>query len=391
MAKRVRKDPKGRILHRGETYIKKKGLYCYTYTDPLGKRHSVYAPDLLRLRDKEKGITQDKIDGIDLYARATADINFVFDRYISTKSELRSSTKTNYVYTYDRYVRKGFGKKKIADIRFSDVLIYYNALLERGLSVNTVDSVHSVLHPTFQLAVRDRVLRTNPADDVMAELKKKMKGRTEPRHALTLEEQREFLSWIEKPEYDRWRPLFVVMFGTGCRIGEIIGLRWVDVNFNENYIVIDHDVTYYPRSDKNFKCEFEVGRPKTEAGIRDIPISKQVEPVLNDALANYIENPQGLLFYDHDHDKVITTCQVNSFFTRICQKCDINVGGQHALRHTFATRCIEADIQAVVLKNWLGHTDIHITLDTYADVFSSMHHDSISKLDEYISSINKAS
>ena len=153
MAKRVRKDSKGRVLHRGETYIKKKGLYCFTYTDPLGKRHSVYASDLLRLREKEREITQDRIDGIDLYARARADINFVFDRYISTKSELRSSTKTNYVYTYDRYVREGFGKKKIADIRYSDVLIFYKALLDRGLSVNTIDSVHCVLHPTFQLAV----------------------------------------------------------------------------------------------------------------------------------------------------------------------------------------------------------------------------------------------
>ena len=65
MAKKVRKDTKGRILHRGETYLKKKGLYVYSYTDPLGKRHSIYAPDLVRLREKEKEITQDKIDGID--------------------------------------------------------------------------------------------------------------------------------------------------------------------------------------------------------------------------------------------------------------------------------------------------------------------------------------
>ena len=61
------------------------------------------------------------------------------------------------------------------------------------------------------------------------------------------------------------------------------------------------------------------------------------------------------------------------------------------MRHTFATRCIEADIPPVVLKNWLGHTDIHITLDTYADVFNSMHNDSIMKLDSYISKLEKAS
>lgn len=58
--------------------------------------------------------------------------------------------------------------------------------------------------------------------------------------------------------------------------------------------------------------------------------------------------------------------------------------GQHALRHTFATRCIEADIPAIVLKKWLGHTNIHITLDTYADVFDRMHLGAINKLDELL-------
>ena len=78
---------------------------------------------------------------------------------------------------------------------------------------------------------------------------------------------------------------------------------------------------------------------------------------------------------------------MNCFFQRACEKCDISLRGQHALRHTFATRCIEAGVPPVVLKTWLGHTDIHITLDTYADVFNSMHNDSMNKLNEYINSI----
>lgn len=57
--------------------------------------------------------------------------------------------------------------------------------------------------------------------------------------------------------------------------------------------------------------------------------------------------------------------------------------GQHALRHIFATRCIEAGVPAVVLKTWMGHTNIHITLDTYADVFSRMNNDSMKKFEDY--------
>ena len=85
---------------------------------------------------------------------------------------------------------------------------------------------------------------------------------------------------------------------------------------------------------------------------------------------------------------LITTNQVNSFFNRICKKADINISGQHALRHTFATRCIEAGVEAVVLKKWMGHTDIHMTLDIYADVFDSMHNNSISKLEEHMNTIS---
>ena len=176
MAK-VRKDTKGRVLHRGESYNKAKHLYCYAYTDALGVRKFVYAQELGELRDREKQITKDTLDGIDVYALAKSDINYVFDRYISTKTELRSTTMTNYVYIYNRYVRKGFGRKKIADIRYSDVLLFYNALYDKGLKVNTIDSIHGVLHPTFQMAVRDNILRNNPTDGVMAELKKKLKGK----------------------------------------------------------------------------------------------------------------------------------------------------------------------------------------------------------------------
>ena len=65
----------------------------------------------------------------------------------------------------------------------------------------------------------------------------------------------------------------------------------------------------------------------------------------------------------------------------------MDIRGQHSLRHTFATRCIEAGIDAVVLKKWMGHTDIHITLDTYADVFDSMHNSSINKLGNHMTTI----
>ena len=84
---------------------------------------------------------------------------------------------------------------------------------------------------------------------------------------------------------------------------------------------------------------------------------------------------------------MISTSQVNNYYRRICEKADIPIGGQHALRHTFATRCIESGIPAVVLKNWLGHSNIHITLDIYTDVFTAMNNKAVDNLDEYLEAL----
>ena len=100
-------------------------ITSYTYTDPLGRRKYVYAQDLTTLREKEQKLMRDQLDGLDLYAAGKATINDTFDRYMATKYDLRESTRSNYLYTYDHFIRDDFGRKKIVDIKFSDVLHYY--------------------------------------------------------------------------------------------------------------------------------------------------------------------------------------------------------------------------------------------------------------------------
>ena len=278
MAK-ARKDNRGRVLRKGETQRKYDLMYIYTYTDPFThNRKYLYSKDLMELREKEKTLIRDQLDGLDVYAAGKSDLNFVFDRYISTKTELRSTTYTNYTYIYNHFVREQFGKKKIGDIKYSDVLHFYLHLIkEKGIQVNTLETVHTVLRPTFQLAVRDGLIRTNPCDGVMAEVKKRPGKNHGVRHALTIEQQRAFMNYIaDHPVYYRWRPLFTVLLGTGCRVGEVIGLRWKDVDYEKGMISINHSVTYYPRSDKSYACEFQVSLPKTDAGIRTVPMMEEV-------------------------------------------------------------------------------------------------------------------
>lgn len=278
----ARKDNKGRALRKGEFQRASDGKYVYGYVDPNGVRRYIYSKDLKTLREREEKLIKNQLDGLDVYVAGSADLNFVFDRYISTKSELRRTTYTNYTYMYDHFVRDGFGKKKVGDIKYSDVLHFYHDLIHnKGIQINTLDTIHTVLHPTFQLAVRDGIIRMNPSDGVMAELKKKTGNKKGIRHALTLEQQRAFMNYIaESPVFVGWLPFFTVLLGTGCRIGEVVGLRWQDVDLKERTININHAMTYYPRRDDTYKCEFKVSLPKTDAGIRILPMMKQVYEAL---------------------------------------------------------------------------------------------------------------
>ena len=395
MAK-ARKDNRGRVLRKGETQRKYDLMYIYTYTDPFThNRKYLYSKDLMELREKEKTLIRDQLDGLDVYAAGKSDLNFVFDRYISTKTELRSTTYTNYTYIYNHFVREQFGKKKIGDIKYSDVLHFYLHLIkEKGIQVNTLETVHTVLRPTFQLAVRDGLIRTNPCDGVMAEVKKRPGKNHGVRHALTIEQQRAFMNYIaDHPVYYRWRPLFTLLLGTGCRVGEVIGLRWKDVDYEKGMISINHSVTYYPRSDKSYACEFQVSLPKTDAGIRTVPMMEEVRDAFleekamqkESGIKNEVEldGMSGFIFCNR-FGNLHNPQAINRAIKRITENHNseeivkakkekrppviIPHFSCHHLRHTFCTRFCENETNVKVIQAVMGHKNIETTLDIYAEV-----------------------
>lgn len=200
---------------------------------------------------------------------------------------------------------------------------------------------------------------------------------------LTVEEQNILVKALTEKKTHTGRndyhlQIFIELY-SGMRMGEINALRAKDIDLDNNVVHVRSTISY----GINHRV-FLKDSTKTYAGVRDVPISNKLKPFLVEALKRYKANPDGLLFYDHNANTVISTNQVNSFFQRLCSSAGLPKFGQHALRHTFATRCIESGIPPVVLKTWLGHKDIHVTLDTYTDVFKSMDNDAVKKFDEYI-------
>ena len=158
------------------------------------------------------------------------------------------------------------------------MLQFYNYLLEKQkLQINTLESIHTLLHPTFQLAVRDEIIRQNPTDRVMAEVKKASELAKGTRHALTIAQQRAFMEHIANhPVFHHWWPMFTILLGTGCRIGEALGLRWEDLNYEKRTISINHSLTYYPTAEERSSV-MHISRPKTESGVRTIPMLDSVK------------------------------------------------------------------------------------------------------------------
>lgn len=388
----VRRDSKGRVLRKGESFKKSKQLYVYSYTDIMGKRRCVYAKDLSELRIKEDHIQKNKLDKFDVYCIGKAEINYVFDRYLATKTNLRGTTKSNYMYTYDRYVRDGFGKNRLEDVKFSDIILFYNSILEKGLSINTVDNIHGLLHPTFELAVRDRILRSNPSNGALAEIKKNIR-KPDKKYALALEEETAFLKYLDDKDNKRWKPLFVFMFGTGVRVGELIGLRWCDLDFDNRVISINHNIAYYQKAEKNNKCGFDVYETKTAAGVRTIPMLDQVYDALIEEKNNQKEYGYhsiveigGLkdFVFCNRFGNVHNASALNRVIKRIVD--DYNAKEEvrawrekreplilprfscHIIRHTFCTRLCENDVNIKVIQSVMGHKDVQTTLNIYADV-----------------------
>lgn len=150
-----RRDSKGRLLQAGERQ-RSDGMYEFRYLDKHGKKHSVYSWKLVStdkipagkrckepLRDMERKIARDLGDGIDTIGACRTTLNDCFDEYIETKYELKPSTRTNYKYMYNKFVRGDLGCKKIVSITYSDVKRFYIHLInDIGFKLGTLGNVH---------------------------------------------------------------------------------------------------------------------------------------------------------------------------------------------------------------------------------------------------------
>lgn len=386
-----RKDNKGRVLQKGESQ-RKDGRYVYQYQDISGKRKSVYANTLSDLRKQEKQINRDLEDNIDTTG-AEITLNEQFDKYISLKKQMRNSTKQNYIDLWNGNLRENvLGKKKLCDIKKSDILRFYNSLSERGLKYSTIKTFNCMISPCLDLAVDDDIIRKNPCNGCLSEFSRD----ADERISLTAQEQEVFLDFIRQSNvYSAHYPLVVFMIGTAARCGEVIGLTWNDVDFKKKEISINHQLIY-KKSETSYG--FYAESPKTDSGVRIIPMTTEVYKALIEQRQSQLTkgwrtcveiNGYSDFVFSTKNKNPIMPSAVNNLLLNIVNKYN-STGREialphisaHNLRHTGCTRMAEAGVDPKVLQYIMGHSKISVTMDIYNHISPERNRKEMDKLEK---------
>ena len=326
-----------------------------------------------------------------------ATLNDMYHIYMKIKAGIKATTRGNYTYMYEHFVMNDLGRENITGIRYSNVRLYYNKLVDRGLNLNTINNVHTIVHSVLTLAVRDGIISSNPSDGVMSELKKSLGFEKAQRHALTIAQQEHLIDFLNASDrFRHWKNLMTVFLGTGCRVSEIIGLRWEDIDFKNNIISINHNCVYQMHGEG--RCAFHITTPKTSAGRREIPMLSDVKKALLDEQHSQLmtdrQNKSVILdengneyrnfIFSNRFNAVYIPETINRAIRRIVEAHNrqerekaakehreaftIPPFSVHQLRHTFCTRFCEHETNVKVIQEIMGHKDIKTTMNIYAEV-----------------------
>lgn len=385
----VRHDRYGNLLHTGESVRKRDNRYVYRYMDATGKRCSIYAKNIHELRLKERDFLGLMKSTSDVYTKGIISLNEAFDYYMAGKKNLKKNTSDNYYYTYDHYVRECFGKNLVTQYKRSDILFFYRSLYDNHLSVSTLDNIQTLLYPTFQMLFDDGIIRCNPANNALKDFRKNHNLHAGVRNALTQEQERTFLDYVRtEPTCKKWRNLLIILFGTGMRIGECLGLLWENVDFAERTITIDHSLVMLRDAPIGSRCS--ISTPKTESGNRTIPMIDAVYDAFMDEYERQeregrsdvvIGGVSGFIFTNKEGNPM-NYYNVNSAIERIRRDCNeqsfknchnrqvvvIPHFSCHHIRHTFCALLCQNESNIKVIQMIMGHRDIRTTMDIYASV-----------------------
>jgi len=303
------------------------------------------------------------------------------------KHEIKPTTYVNYRVRVENHIKPSIGHYKLKDLRVDTIQTMINGLNAKGLSSSTVGGAFKTMFGALEQAVDNGLLHKNVAAKVTLPTIQKKSIRV-----FTLEEQARFVG-AAKDTY--MGEVFLLDLGTGLRIGEILGLVWGDINFDDELLRVNRTINItkdYDDTEAKWKKSF--GSPKTKASNRSVPLLPSIVTLLNEVKRRQDEQRLQVGSAYEDIGLVFATQlgrpldprNMQRTFASIIKKAGIEQGVHiHCLRHTFATRGLESGVELKVMQELLGHSSIKMTADLYTHVLPDKKKSSMMRMSSTLS------
>lgn len=367
------KDLKGKELGSGISQ-RGDGYYIGRYTNKYGKRiQKVFS----KLQECRQWLTDSQYknehSNIDFPQEMT--VNSWFEYWIDIKKRtVRPNTVRNYTERYHRNIEPVIGEKILNTVNTIHCQTIMNKMSDEGYRTTTIYQTRIALYNMLDYAYQNDVILKNPCNKMV---KSDVGQPSDKKQALTIEQQKNFCNIIIGNTYE-YQYRFLLQ--TGLRTGEMVGLKWSDVDFEKRTLTISRSVEY-----RHSTGEWRIGEPKSKSGYRTIPLTDEAVSILK--LQKQKNNSFSLIqiewaefvFLCKKGTPVKNTTYDTMLF-KLCDKANIPRFSMHVLRHTFATRCIEAGMKPKTLQTILGHSNIGITMNLYVHTTEEEKHKEIDKI-----------
>lgn len=366
------KDLKGKELGVGLSQ-RKDGVYQGRYKDRFNKIKYIYGTKLSEVKKELAVAIAENVQFTSI--RDDIKLDDWFKRWVEVykKKSVRPNTLREYTHIYNKNISPILGNHNINSFVKSDIQQLIDKIADDNYKYERQSKIKVILNDMFSRAIEDDLMIKNPAKGVKLRADKELKAFT-----LTTKQQIEFLEASKGTFYDN---LYNVALNTGLRPGELFALTLDDIHFDEGYIDVNKTLVYQKYLDDTCKT-FHIEPPKTKQSYRQVPINsecikyleKQFE--LKDIVKckrpkeqnNYLfvtsyNTPLNSQIYSDSIKAIVKQINLARSFDN-----EFPVFSGHTLRHTFATRCFEAGVQAKVVQSYLGHATLKMTMDLYTHV-----------------------
>ena len=302
-------------------------------------------------------------------------------------NELKDTSFERYEGIFRNYIKGSIlGKKKLSDIRTAHIQSYYNTLAEQGKSTNTIKTLNKTLKTCLNDALKQGYIVKNYCSLVTMP-KSDIKEKEHDITFFTAEEQQRFIATLDK---NRNRMLFILALGSGLRLGELMALKWDNVDMVNNTLSVTHAISRISKVGKDGSRTWSVLEhdPKTKSSIRTIPLPINIVKELKkhkaeqdkEILKNGELYQKNNLVFCTELGGYLDTRNLTRSYARALAKAGIEHKKFHSMRHTYATRLFENDVPIKTVQSLMGHNDITTTMNIYTHVTPEKMTDEVQKL-----------